>query len=129
MSYIEEAFMTWLGQNPDIPTPEREHRFAPPRMWRFDMAWPQHMVAVEIEGLSYSGLSNHQMRSGFMKDAEKYEEALLRGWTVYRVPGPWIAEGGKKRTRWIWRERVLVVLRELLVRADPDGELGQGRML
>ena len=45
-----------------------------------------------------------------MADAEKYEAALRLGWTVYRVPGPWVMEG----TRYIWREQVMETLRELL---------------
>ena len=55
MSYLEEAFTTWLGQNPDIPEPEREFRFAPPRRWKFDFSWKDHKVAVEIEGVTNDG--------------------------------------------------------------------------
>jgi hypothetical protein len=33
-----------------LPVPIREHRFAPPRRWRFDYAWPAHRLALEIEG-------------------------------------------------------------------------------
>ena len=28
----------------------REHRFAPPRRWRFDLAWPAERLAVEVDG-------------------------------------------------------------------------------
>ena len=68
---------------------EREFRFSPPRRWRFDFAWPDHRVAVEIEGVTRDG-SRHQRIAGFLKDAEKYEAAQLAGWTVYRVPSPWM---------------------------------------
>ena len=51
-SDVEDAFEHWLRQYPDIPEPTRELVFAPPRKWRFDFAWPEHLVAVEIDGLA-----------------------------------------------------------------------------
>lgn len=29
---------------------QREYRFAPKRLWRFDFAWPELALALEIEG-------------------------------------------------------------------------------
>ena len=108
-SHLEVAFEAWLLQNPVIPLWVTEHRFHPTRKWRFDFAWPDSMVAVEIEGgLRQSG--RHQSYTGFLADAEKYEAALRLGWTVYRVPGPWVMEG----TRYIWRKEVMETLKELL---------------
>ena len=112
VSNLEAAFSVWLEQNPDIPEPVTELRFSPPRKWRFDFAWPEHLVAVEIEGGLYKG-GRHQSLNGFLQDAEKYEAALVKGWTVYRVPGPWVMEG----ERYIWREQVMETLRELLSRS------------
>jgi hypothetical protein len=31
-----------------LPDPVEEYRFAPPRRWRFDLAWPERMLAVEV---------------------------------------------------------------------------------
>ena len=106
---LEAAFDFWLRQNGDIPTPTREYRFAPPRRWRFDFAWPDHKLAVEIEGITYDG-GRHQRVEGFIADCHKYEVALMQGWRVYRVPGQWIAQGGRP----IWREAVMDNLRGLL---------------
>ena len=104
------AFELWLRQQkPKLPAPTTEFQFAPPRRWRFDYAWPAELVAVEIEGITFLG-GRHQRRQGFVNDCEKYEAALLDGWRVYRVPGPWIAEGG----RLIWREQVMTTLKTLL---------------
>jgi len=33
-----------------LPEPEREYRFHPRRKWRFDAAWPDAKLAVEVEG-------------------------------------------------------------------------------
>ena len=65
----------------------REHRFAAPRRWRFDFAHTETLTAVEIEGGTWIG-GRHTRGSGFVADAEKYNEAALMGWTVFRLPGP-----------------------------------------
>ena len=62
----------------------REYRFAPPRRWRFDYAFPQHKVAVEVEGGVWIR-GRHTRGAGFVKDLEKYSEAAILGWAVIRV--------------------------------------------
>ena len=65
---------------------EAEFRFHPVRRWRFDFACPSRMLAVEVEGLLHgNGGGRHQRPGGYEKDCEKYNEALLNGWTVLRV--------------------------------------------
>jgi hypothetical protein len=48
-------------------TPEREYQFHLLRLWRFDFAWPEKKIAVEVEGRG-----RHQSVSGFEADAVKY---------------------------------------------------------
>lgn len=67
-----------------LPIPEPEYRFAIPRMWRIDFAWPAQRIAVEIEGGVWTG-GRHTRGSGFMGDMEKYNELALRGWHLLRV--------------------------------------------
>lgn len=67
-----------------LPEPEAEHRFAPPRRWRFDWAWPPESVALEIEGGAFIA-GRHTRGAGFLSDLEKYSEAAARGWLVIRV--------------------------------------------
>lgn len=64
----------------------REHRFAPPRRWRFDLAWPNLKIAVEVEG-GRSGRSRHKSDDGYDADMEKYNQAQMLGWVVLRVSG------------------------------------------
>lgn len=63
--------------------PVAEYVFAPPRRWRFDWAWPNKKVAVEQEGGIWIA-GRHSRGAGMMKDMEKYNEAALRGWRVFR---------------------------------------------
>lgn len=67
-----------------LPTPITEHRFHPVRKWRFDYAWPDRKIALEVEGGMWSG-GRHNHASGFFKDMEKYNAAACLGWRVLRV--------------------------------------------
>lgn len=70
-----------------LPAPVREHRFHPVRRWRFDYAWIEHKVALEVEGGVWTG-GRHTRGAGFLGDIEKYNAAVLAGWRVVRVvPG------------------------------------------
>lgn len=60
-----------------------EYCFCPTRKWRFDAAFPDHMLAVEIEGSVWTN-GRHTRGSGFVKDIEKYNFATLLGWRLLR---------------------------------------------
>ena len=70
------------------PKPTTEFQFDKTRKWRFDIAWPEYMVAVEVEGIKPNGKSRHQNFSGYRKDCEKYNAAVEQGWTLLRYPTP-----------------------------------------
>ncbi len=75
-----------------LPIPDREHRFAPPRLWRFDLAYLAEMVAVELEGGVFSG-GRHTRGKGFTGDCRKYSEAAVRGWLVIRCTREMVESG------------------------------------
>ncbi|WP_020475237.1 hypothetical protein [Zavarzinella formosa] len=81
-----------------LPLPEPEHNFTKGvREWAFDMAWPEKMVALEIEGGAFIG-GRHTNGSGFVADMLKYNEAALRGWCVLRcVP----KDAQSERIKWL----------------------------
>lgn len=73
-----------LCHNAGLPEPHREYPFAKPdRQWRFDFAWPDRGIALEVEGGVYSR-GRHVRPTGFLKDMEKYNAAAGRGWLVFR---------------------------------------------
>lgn len=81
-----------LMNHPRIPRPTVEYIFARPRMWRFDFAWPDRMVAVEYEGIYGGGKSRHTA-GGFVGDCEKYSMAAILGWCVVRVTADMVKAG------------------------------------
>ena len=66
---------------------EREYRFHPVRRWRFDFAFPEIKLAVEVQGITYFGgrenTGRHHTAKGIEADLEKYDEAMRFGWDVY----------------------------------------------
>lgn len=76
-------FEAVLRQTKCIPRFEREYRFAPPRRWRIDFAFPDVKLAVEIEGGIWIK-GGHTRGSGFMKNVEKYNALALLGWRLLR---------------------------------------------
>lgn len=83
-----------------IPDPlwgDDEVVFHSERKWRFDFAWPNQMVAVEIHGNEFGGKpctacghspgGRHVRGTGFRADRVKMREAQLLGWTVLEFCG------------------------------------------
>jgi very-short-patch-repair endonuclease len=91
MSAIEETFALHIRAH-KLPEPVREHKFDAIRKWRFDFAWPDLMIAVEIEGGTWSG-GRHTRGAGFENDCIKYNAATSQGWAVYRFTSKMIESG------------------------------------
>lgn len=108
-----------------LPTFATEHKFAKAvgRQWRFDVAFPDFAIAVEVEGLvvmrvwaaqliggapmSAGGrvvnvsevkpttvtMGRHATITGMREDCEKYNTAAMLGWTVLRFEQTAIKSG------------------------------------
>ena len=84
-SRLESRFLLlWrVAQGPPL---EREVRFHTSRRWRADFAHMGSRTLIEIEGgILIPGGGRHNRGGGYAKDAEKYLEAVLAGWTVIRL--------------------------------------------
>lgn len=81
-SQLEFLFALQL-QEAGAPNPVREHRFNPPRRYRFDFAFLDLMLAIELEGGTYRK-SRHTTGTGFHADCQKYNQAVLMGWHLLR---------------------------------------------
>ena len=72
----------WVWNEEGLPggQPQLEYEFHEDRDWRFDYAWPELRVAVEIDGFGYG----HQAQQHLANQNEKQNAALLAGWIVLR---------------------------------------------
>jgi very-short-patch-repair endonuclease len=76
-----------------LPPFEQQLRFAKHigRQWRFDFAWPQYWLAVELDGVNVRRIGGqlvvsgrHASIEGIRGDHEKINTAILLGWSVLR---------------------------------------------
>jgi hypothetical protein len=95
-----------------LPEPEREYRFVPDRRWRFDLAWPELLLAVEIEGGIWIA-GRHSRGTGIEADMEKYNRATLAWWRVLRVTPEMVDDG-----------RALTLIQGALAATRPGNGVG-----
>lgn len=67
-----------------LPRPVPEFRFHPVRKFRFDFAWTEQRLALEVEGGVWSG-GAHGRGTGIVRDMEKATLAAEEGWRIIRV--------------------------------------------
>ena len=72
--------------------PEREFLFASPRKWRFDFCFPQHKLAVEIDGGIWQA-GRHSRATGFENDCRKLNMAAKLGYRVLRYSTAMVLAG------------------------------------
>lgn len=80
-SRAEERFAEVWATGGLSRAPHREYQFTPDRRWRFDFAWPEVKLALEVEGRG-----RHQTPAGERADCVKYNTAVSLGWRVLRYP-------------------------------------------
>jgi very-short-patch-repair endonuclease len=64
-----------------LPKPVAEYAFHPTRKWRFDFAWVESRVVLEVQGGIWSG-GRHTRGAALKKEWEKLNTAAALGWRV-----------------------------------------------
>lgn len=95
-SKLEAKFVEQAAQH-GLPKFARDHHFAKQigRQWKFDFAFLDYRLAVEVEGIvmrrdkagNWQMGGRHANIAGFEEDCVKYAAAALLGWTVLRFSG------------------------------------------
>lgn len=80
-----------------LPKPTRQLRFAIPRRFAWDFAWPEAMLAVECDGATYAN-GRHTRGDGFASDCEKCNLGTLLGWRVLRFDKAMVLSGAALAT-------------------------------
>lgn len=87
-----EDTLLYQISNEELISPIREYRFHESRRWRFDFAYPDHKIAIEVEGGVYSQ-GRHTRGKGFTGDCEKYNAATEMDWKVLRYTTQQVRNG------------------------------------
>lgn len=79
-SPLEVQVLRWLRRN-GLEPPARQH---PVRLrdgtLRLDFAWPEHRIALEVEGYAW-----HSDRQSWERDMARHDLLVDRGWRVMRI--------------------------------------------
>jgi very-short-patch-repair endonuclease len=79
---LEQRFIeAWCRLFPSLPRPTMQHKFHKTRLWRFDFAWVDQRLAVEIQGGAFVG-GGHNRGFQQAKDYEKQRAAVKLGWRL-----------------------------------------------
>ncbi|MCL1123413.1 hypothetical protein [Shewanella surugensis] len=76
----------------DLPEYDTEVMFHPKRKWRFDFAWPQWKIALEVHGGVFKN-GRHTRGTGFTEDRVKMNSAQLLGWIVIEATTEQVKNG------------------------------------
>ena len=119
---VTEDFLGLLREiGKDIPAPTQEYRFALElgRQWRFDLAWVDQRVAVELDGGGFVA-GRHNRAVGMENDDQKLNAATCLGWRYLRFT---------RRMLRVDPYGSLNMVRSLLAIPDPEPELPQLQLL
>lgn len=75
-----------------LPEPKTEYRFDETRRWRFDIAYPDQKIAMEVDGGTW-GNGRHVRGQGYENDCTKLNTAVILGWAVLRFTGDMVRDG------------------------------------
>jgi hypothetical protein len=82
MSHLEALLSQQIAQA-GLTESVQNYRFAAPRLWRFDRAWPAEKVALEVMGGVWTPRGGgHNRGAGYEDDCVKLAAASLGGWLV-----------------------------------------------
>jgi len=87
-----EQQLAWLIRVSGLPVPVYQFKFHPTRRWKFDAAYPDRWLAIEVMGGAWVQ-GHHSRGQGVEDDAEKLSHAAMAGWRVLVFTGQQIKDG------------------------------------
>ena len=84
MSELEDVFLSLWRRHGRGPAPVRELQFAKSlgRRFRWDFAWPEQLVAVEVQGGIWTRGRHSRGGKAQIAESDKMNIAALLGWRV-----------------------------------------------
>lgn len=91
MSALEDRLAEQI-RDAMLPEPIREYRAIASRRFRWDFAWPEHRLLLEVQGGVWK-LGGHTSGAGVTRDCEKATLAALGGFRCLAVTRKHIESG------------------------------------
>lgn len=91
MSKLEEDLLFQI-HCAKLPEPTREFRAIPGRKFRWDFAWPEQRLLLEVQGGTW-GSGAHSGGAGASRDCEKHCLATIAGFYTFSVTSDQIRRG------------------------------------
>lgn len=85
--YQNEQKLQAVIEAAGLPIPVLEFKFLHDRKFRFDLAWPELLIACEIDGMA------HRIKARFLADMEKMNLARENRWLVIHCTPSMIGSG------------------------------------
>lgn len=83
MADQERIFLTrWLQLAQSWPEPVPQYKAIVGRQFKWDYAWPEHKILLEVQGGTWSG-GAHARGAGIRRDADKNNLAVAAGWRCF----------------------------------------------
>lgn len=99
MSKLEDTLFMQI-KLAQLPMPVREFRAIKGRRFKWDFAWEEHRLLVEVQGGTFMpGKSAHSSGVGVNRDCEKANLATLNGWRILSFDSKQVKSG--QALRWL----------------------------
>lgn len=91
MSHLETNLANQI-ETAGLPSPVREFRAIAGRRYRYDFAWPERKLLIEVQGAIWVR-GGHSTGVGITRDAEKLNLATLAGFRCLHVTSTHVTSG------------------------------------
>lgn len=96
MADLQRALLTQIRMA-GLPPPVEEFKAIPKRRFRWDLAYPESLILIEIQGgIWHRG--GHSTGTGITRDCEKLNLASLAGFHCFAFTSGHIADGSALKT-------------------------------
>ena len=120
MAKHNEEYFFGLLEEAGIPIPVTEYEFSSRKnkegmykRWRFDYAWPEYGLALEVQGGNFAG-GRHSRGGALKQEYQKVNSAAAEGWRIMFTIPEWIDTRKTPRGRNNQMTGIIKDLREAL---------------
>lgn len=97
MSELEQLLLLEI-EAAELPAPVCQFKAIADRRFRWDFAYPDEKLLIEVQGGTWVAHTGHTSGRGVARDCEKVNIATLHGWRVLMFTGDMVNDGTAIKT-------------------------------